>query len=669
MSKLDKKQAYTYVTGRLDVDGTRAERRPLEQLWFENEAYFAGAQHFIVDKGRIRYPNHRNPNREWFQANRILPKVYRAVSKLLQTNAVFKVAPKSGDRDARHAAKVGEMVFEHLRQVTDFENKQFRTLMWAAICGSGFMKVTWDPDAGEPQRVYLQEVKGEGKIPDIRPIYDSHLRQEREQKGLFEDIMPGEAKVDVVSPFQMHWDHSARDGGIDDCSWVAQISAVHVDDIYDHYGVRVTPQPSEPSGARLYEATIAPLTPGLKMGTPGPNATERADERAQVVEFFERPMKRNGWKGRYILLAGNQVIRSEDNPYAASGAPLPFVKLDWFKMPGRFTGLSLVEQLRPSQKAYNRARSHAIEYQKTYGYAPVFLPKGSGVKPVQLTSLPGVAYEFNSALGAPIFGAPPHLPPYIMQNAEMARAEMDEISAQADPANNKLPGQLRSGPAIQMMQAENNAILTPTSKSTIDATVEVGTQLLQLVGLYYTEPRVIQTIGMGGELEISHFSGADLRGQYNLRIFGEPANLESSESYKATLMDLAQMGVLDPQDPTEKMLILKAIHYNTSNELVNAKLQQEEAEEREIERMVEDQSYLPAPEAWQNAGVRLAVLERYLNTQDYERLEELTQSKIKARWEGFTNIMQQQMMAQMQMMAMQRGVPGETGQASPPSPQ
>ena len=117
------------------------------------------------------------------------------------------------------------------------------------------------------------------------------------------------------------------------------------------------------------------------------------------------------------------------------------------------------------------------------------------------------------------------------------------------------------------------------------------------------------------------------------------------------------------------MLLLKAVHYNTSNDLVNAKLQQEEAEEREIERMVSDTSYLPAPEAWQNAGVRLTVLERYLNSQDFEQLDELTQSKIKARWEGFTNIMQQQMQAQMQMMAMQRGVPGETGQASQPSPQ
>ncbi len=666
MANLSKKEALQYVGERLDVDGHRAERRPLEQLWFENEAYFAGAQHFVVDKGRIRYPNHRNPNREWFQANRILPKVFRAVSKLLQTNAQFRVSPKSGDREDRHAAKVGEQVFDHLRQVTDYEEKQFRAILWAAICGSGFLKVTWDPDAGTPQRVYFQE--GGDRVPDIAPLYDAHMRQEREQKGLYEDIKPGEVNLEVVSPFQMHWDHAARDGGIDDCNWVAQVSAMDVDDIYDHFGVRVAPQGKEPSGARLYEETIANLTTGLKMGTTGTSSTERSDQRAQVVEFFERPLKRNDWKGRYILMAGNQVIRSEENPYAASGTPLPFIKVDWFKMPGKFTGLSLVEQLRPSQKAYNRARSHSIEYQKTYGFAPVFLPKGSGVKPVQLTSLPGVAYEFNSALGAPIFGSPPNLPPYIMQNAEIARGEMDEISAQSDPSNNKLPGQLRSGTAIQMMQAENNAILTPTSKSVINATVEVGTQMLQLVGLYYTEPRVVQTIGTGGELDVHHFSGADLRGQYNLRVFGEPGTLESSESYKATLMDLAQMGVLNPQDPAEKMLILKAVHYKTSNDLVNAKLQQEEAEEREVERMVNDSSYLAAPEAWQNAGVRLSVLERYLNSQEFERLDEMTQSKIKARWEGFTAIMQQQMQAQMQMMAMQRGAPGETGQASQPSP-
>jgi len=75
---------------------------------------------------------------------------------------------------------------------------------------------------------------------------------------------------------------------------------------------------------------------------------------------------------------------NHENMYARAGIPLPFVKYDWFNIEGRFIGLSLVEQLRPSQKAYNRSRSHAIEFQNTGGYAPVFLPKGSSIKAMRL---------------------------------------------------------------------------------------------------------------------------------------------------------------------------------------------------------------------------------------------------------------------------------------------
>lgn len=658
-------EAFQYVHNYVDISGDAPERRALERLWFVNKAYYAGAQYIVLDDGRLRIPRRRGKNREFFQANKILPKVVKATAKLLAMNPDFIVAPKSGEFEDLVASQTSLKVWSHLKQTTKFGKQLRRALNEASLCGTGWLKVTFDPEKGVADRIYTK--KGGGAT--LEPMFNEELRRQFELEGQFVDDFPGEVRIDVPSTFSVYWDPNARAGGVDDCMWMAEVGYTPIEDLIDRYGDLGFAGDDYERGAALYEENIANLASGLQgYNGLGTFAKSQIGTRCRVIEFWERPAPRNNNEGRYILTAGNLVVRNGKNPYAASGSPIPYVKVDWFPFEGRFIQLSLVEQLRPSQKAYNRSRSHAIEYEKTYGYAPVFVPKSAAIKAVNLTSVPGQVFEFEGSMGvAPTFGNTPRLPDYVGQNAAIAAAEMDEISAQASPAKNALPAGIRSGAAIQMVQADNNAVLTPISHALLEAVAQVGTQALQLAGLYYNQSRVAQILGDGQDVETFSFVGADLRGHYEVQLRGEPTALESREAYKQTIMDSIQTGALRPaEDKTHASLIMKALRFHSAEEILDVETRQQQDEHRIIQKTLRDPTFEQQVLPFHDPEARLPVLEHFLNGPQFNKLDPFTQGRIFSRWQQFTAILAQRRQAEIQAQQAIAGTPGQKGEASQP---
>lgn len=665
--KMNDSEALQYVRHFIDRNAQEPERRSIERLWFVNRAYHNGAQHFILDGSRLRNPKVKR-GREFFQANMILPKVHTAVAKIIALKIAMRVSPKSGSYEDMQAAKLAELVLRDLNEKTDGQRNLRRVMFLAALDGSGFRKFTFDPMAGNMDRIWLTKQK----TPDWDAFFDPEAQERLEKLGQYQDVFEGEVVDDVLPAFQVRWDKKARSEGIDGCAWMCQDSYVDVDELKDRYGDHweFTPDEGEHQ-ARLYEDNIASTVSGI----PGQNWLSGTGDqrgygtRARVIEWWERPLPRNGMKGRHVLIAGNNVIMNHENMYARAGIALPFVKYDWFNIEGRFIGLSLVEQLRPSQKAYNRSRSHAIEFQNTGGYAPVFLPKGSSIKAMRLMSTPGLIYEYSAdGGGVPTFGQTPKLPEYIMQNAETARREMDLISAQSAPAKDAFPAGVRSGAAISLLQSDNNAVLTPTSQGMMESERSAGIMKLQLVNSFYERPRMIEVAGDFGELDPIEFVNTDLRRHSRVYLQGESTTMESAEAYRQTLLDFMQAGALQPQvDRGHRAAIAKALKFGTADEVLDDAIRQEVNEGRKIQRMIRETTYLPQIEEYEDPMQRMRVLDAYLNGREFESLDESIQKKIRLRWEGFRLKLAQQMRGQAMMQESQKGAPGEKGEASQPA--
>lgn len=662
-AKLSDEGALDYVLERVDARSESFERRAFERLWFGNYNFLIGASSWTGDQRTPWIPRSINPNRKGYQANLILPKLYRAVAKVLQVNPTFRVAPRTHHRQDRHASKIAERVYDHLKQVTGYRQLRMQWTLDAALYGSGFLKICWDPDAGRPDRVWLRE---DGSAY-MDPKFDPQLRQQVEMEGRFRDIATGEVSLSVCSPFQLHWPTSCRTD-IPDAEWAAQVSYISEEVARERYGLEASGSQAV-NQAELFERAMsfsAEATAGAAPFELGHVPHEGAS-RVREVELWERPLPRNNMEGRKIVLVGDLVAENGPNPYAKTENPIPYVKKDWFPLRGkRFIGLSLVEQLRQPQRAYNATRTHEINFARTAGHPRMLLPKNSGVAPVNLQGVSGQVLEINMLGGAPVFGPTPQLPPFIGDLRNVAAGEMDMISAQTEPAQSKLPGQVRSGSGISMVLSDQNLILTPTIESELIAQSEAGRMMLSLVGAYYDTPRVLMVLGRGNEFDPIQFMGSDLRGHTHLQIFGEPGPIESKEAYRARIMDMVELGLLNTQDPEDRMLALKAMEFGTEKELLSTKTLQEIAEEREIQRAIDNPGYEPLVYEWHDPETRMRVLEREMNSRDFEGYQTQTQTIIVKRWQAYVQLYQQRLKAQIQMMQATQGAPGPSGTPSRP---
>lgn len=652
--------ALEYVRSRVDPDGQSAERKAFEQQWLADLGLYCGVK-FVADGGIIRPVRDPAQRSREYQVNMIRFRVLRFAAKLASLHPKTIVLPRTDEWADMQASKLATQAHAHAVDVSGFAKIDKRATLWALIAGSCFTKIAWDPDKGDPDRIYH-----EGGRVNIDAEYDPTLRSQFDRRGLFTDVYPGEIVAHLVEPWQAWPDPNARDGGIPDCEWFNIRSARSTQSVYDECGVRVAADADAQRGAELYREIAAFMASGLT-GTNPPVHKARISESCMQDEMFVRPCKTYP-KGAYFRIAGGHVLDEKENPYTAVGCPIPIVKRDCFPVPGRFWGGSLVEDLRGPHRAYVASRGHTMNHQASAGHAPLFIEKGSGISAKQYKGFPGVAYEINKGDRMPQWGHVPNLSPSVAENASVALSEMDKISAQSDPASSKLPGQLRSGIAVQAVQADSNLILTATADSMFEAHEAAGTMMLQLVGMFYDTPRLVNVFGPGNEIDPIELRGADLRRHYRLKVLSQPGDLESSESRDAKLYEAAQLGILNPQNPEHSNILLKGLRFHTGDDYVNRLLRQEADEERAIAEIVNSGGQSQPPVMmFHEPMVRAALLEDRMCTRAFKLYPPPVQEALYVRWQQFSMMLQQRAAAQMEQAAAMNGTPNPRGEASQPA--
>jgi hypothetical protein len=665
---LSDSEAADRVKRLVDPEGIHAERIALEELMLKNLAFYAGKQHFAQEGIRLREPIKKR-HTVHYKANMIVGAVNRAASMIAGAHGTFKVVPASSSRKHRHQAKISEKLFEHLREATAYELKKLYAYIWAANTGTYYLKTVWDPELGESDRFYLDESR-QSALSFLTP----EEKIQRERQGLFEDLPRGDVRIDGVSAFQAYWDWDAREEGIAACDWFAQQNFVSRPKLIDRFGERARTVSSgkERFSSHYLQEALAFMSTGLGgLGTGQISRGNYEDDIVRVVEYWERPLRRNGMMGRYIVLVGDTVLRNEANPYRFSRDPglhLPFVKVDWWTMPGRFTGLSMTEQLTAPQFQLNKARATQMELQNCYGHPILLVPKGSGIPTGMFALDPGLVQEYNAMAGVPFPLPAPNLPKEVAENAALSARELQSIAANADPESSRLPAQLRSGEALRYMLEEKSRVLSPTMTMSQWVDRAVGRNLLGLAQHYYTDQRKLDYMGEDGDYVVEYFNGADINN--DLRVTSEPDLSFSTGAARAEMLDLIQSGVMQ-LPPDVQVDVLRAFDFNTgAKEFVRRRLRGETGQEREIHLVISDpsrwvQTGYPVMD-WEPHEDHARVLVDFFQTVEFEQLDPITKSILHQHWQAHTQKLEAQQRQQLEMMAQMKGTPGQRGVASQP---
>ena len=687
------------VTRVVDPDAQQPDRLEWERKNFRNLAYLSGIQHFAQDpiSGRLHpIRDVKRRKQRDFVANLILPTVVRAVAKITNLKGGFTVAPNSSERVDREGAKIGEKFFDYVRADESFNEKIQQALMWAANTGLGVLKVTWDPEAGDPQRVFLMSeeekmqagMAGNGGPVAADPGLSPEAKQEKERRGEFEDVPQGDFDIAEVSPFAFYWDPDAKSGMLERSGWCATKTLMSKSKVERQFGVKLKGKIQSDQWTThntLYEEAISYFHGGqAAIGRTVPGKDKRQHPRVTVVEYFEKAHRENDYKGRYVVIAGDTVLVNKDNPYTKIGFDLPFVTFGWIPRPGGFVSIDLTSNLTDPQRAYNESNQHMMEVERFQGYPILVVWRGAGLKSHRIPNYPGPVLEVNPSMGPPVQIPPAPLPQYIYQNVENRRREMQEIASQGDVGKGKAPGQVRGSQAISTLLNEDNMILNLIAQSHFASLARMGKIILALAGHFYDSRRIVKLLGDDSHWDVLSFIGADLRGNYDVRVSGEAARVDSSKVRQAVVMDLVTAGFLNPGDPSDKQLVMDSLYLSLADQPFEDRLIDKRNSERENEKLLQAgrllaevgpqaapvaMSEMPMVRDFEDHQVHIEEHDKMRKSMEYMELppqaQQLIDSHVDKHKTFAAQEMQQQLEIQM-LMSQNGGQPKPPGQASQP---
>lgn len=662
------------IDSRMGRYALRVERYTLEEQWLKNIAYWSGKQHIYIINGQLYDATKDLPeHRVIYRANFTRGALLRAAAKVVQSTATMRAIPPNASMRSRSIAEMSEKVVEHQRHVTGYDERlRLLATLWAGSCGSGFFKMFWDAKAGEFERYYIDKTKA--GTPAVDPHMLSHQRlKQLTDDGAYQDYFQGEVSLAVESPFATFWDWSARDAGIDQAHWMASRHWMDIDRVAEIWNVDPDDlsADSDSTGFYNYEEAIAFMSSAtafpFNYGTP----EDKRGTRCEVVDMWERP-SRDYPRGRRVVLGGGMLLCDGDNPHMGDRSKklhLPYVKQDWVPHMGRFIGASLVEDLTNLQYNLNESAARVVEFLRVFGSPPTFVGSSSGINPEEMTIEPGGIYVVNEMSKGVTHGPVPQLPPGVVEANQMCRSDLLAAASNSDVDGSKLPGQMRSGDAVQRMNDERYVTLSITASMCNVAAREVCERLLALGQINYVEDRFVRFLGDSNQFDVRAFTGADLTNE--LMIVGDFGEIDRQVRVRTQVMDAAQMGAIQPQtNPTHARLVMKVLQSGSAEELIDSVLAAMKHQEREIQRMA------ATPDRWpegypvsplEDHAAELEVCLRYMYSAEFESLPDAAKGSITAHATMHQRYLKAAQFEQMQMLEMAKGAPGQKGTASQPA--
>lgn len=268
-----------------------------------------------------------------------------------------------------------------------------------------------------------------------------------------------------------------------------------------------------------------------------------------VVEATEKEI-------RWTVTAGDRLIYDDWSPYR-SMTVVPFFA--YFRR-GQTRGL--FEDLIDPQREINKRRSVMLHIITTMANSGWVWEEGS-LDPDMVDILendgarPGLGVQYKKNTQAPQ-RIQPGSPPAAYDVAERkATEDLKEISGVNDSALGMKEGESHSGRAILARQKQAVVGLEPVFDNFSRSRAIKGGKILELIQDFYTEPRIVRTLGDNGDLLTTHInvtlpSGAIMNdvtaGKYRVVVDEAPISATFQQAQFESMMDMMKAGIPIPPE-------------------------------------------------------------------------------------------------------------------------
>lgn len=603
-------------------------RSNTERQWYMNMAFYFGKHNVRLinsvsaSNGFKLYTPKAPPWRVRLIINKVRGYTRTELAKITSNRPRFYVVPATTEDEDLTAARVSEQIFDSVYSNYNLKHTIRRAEWWNLVCGNAFIKCYWDPNKPDLNT----KTKGDFCIEPVTPfhIYVPNLTEEE---------LEAQPYVIHATTKSLDWANSS----FPQYKGKFNANANGTNDILDDGFLNII----------------------------GAGAQKKED--VLVLECWVKPGNSLFPNGGLVTIVGGVVVQVQQVfPY--KHGMYPFMKLDNIPS-GKFYTTSNIEDLIPLQREYNRTRSQIIEAKNLMGKPKLMAPKGS-VDAKQITSEPGQVIYYTPGFNPPTNLPLQPLPSYVLQEVQQLQQDMDDLSGQHEISRGQNPSQVTAATALSFLKEQDDTKLSGTIESLEIALEVLGKQILSHVVQFWTQPRMVRTMGEDGAFDAMMYKGSDLGGNLDVRVESGSALPQSKAAKQAFVMDLLKMGLI-PQDKGLEMLDIGGIEKIYEDYLVDTRQAQ-----RENQRLMQGE----AVEAndFDNHQAHIDIHNKFRKGQQFEMLpdniKQMFQDHVAAHQSALnTNLQPGGIFPQdnpdlAAMAGQQAGVPSapEQGQSQPP---
>lgn len=533
MKTPDKADVVASIVARKDK--WREDRRPHEVQWYFNAAADRGLQWGNWNTYRGVIEEKVAPTQKMrITVNHLMSKNRARKAKFLRNKFDPYVVPASNDTEDIQNASATKLALDYILQKQRFESVYRQALNWAVVASKGFIFLYWDPT----KIVRIKTPEG----PQEAPL--------------------GDICLEVASPFEI----LVADPG---CPTLAKqpefirVRMRHIDEVKARY-----PKAKElaADGALqetfTYERQIASLNNRGSAGTStdGKGGEDGEPDHIEVIEYFKAPDATYP-KGRYIVVAGNEVLRSQDAlPYSlwqVQESPYPVVEIADMDSAGQFWNPTLTEQAIPIQKEYNLYRSKLAEQIKLAAHPKLLVASQHQMGDDQWDSDPGekVTYVYYPGIPPPQIMEAPNIISDIWRALTHILDEFDRIY-NIYPASVGGGGSQTSGFQTNLLQEASDSVHMPDIRLHEMAIEDLCYKIRHIMVEGYDVPRLLSIMGDAMLPDVVEFSQNNIDEAAEIKVWTGTALSASPAIRTQQSMEMFEKGALGPQTEPQTLRTL-----------------------------------------------------------------------------------------------------------------
>ena len=516
-----------YIMG--ELERRRSDRVGLELQWNLNSNFLAGHQNCDINMLTHTIRNEDNvlvTEKERRVYNRIAPLMETRHANLKSINYDMIVNPRTMDMDDYAKAKVSTKILSYCQSVTDFDAKKDKLIAWAELTGTAFTLSYWDADGGE--------VIGYTDVP----VTDENGITMTEQKP----VKSGEIAFGLVSSYEV-FPASLLVQEVCDQPNIIIEQVWDVGRVYDIYGIRT-------EGESVEQYVLSPVEAGMT-GHGVNNSVmgmmrETVEDAVRVVTYMENP-SRDYPKGRYIVVIRDKIVYYTDLPAGV----MPLVAFKSKTVAGQFFGKSVIQDLIPLQRAYNKVENKIHDFIDTIANNAWAMPEGSLVNEEEITENgieSGSIIIYNSAYGKPEIVPYPNPPSLVINERNQLSTDMEYVAGVSQlMVYGDAPSGITSGVAIENLRNIDSTRMSLTGDNIRDGVVAMAKIWLRLNKRYSVGYRTLQIAG-ADDLGYAYTWSAEDINSYDVEFSAENELRYSKNQQRADFLQLHQLGMFTDDD-------------------------------------------------------------------------------------------------------------------------